>query len=95
MAHDMQLDIFRITQEWLTDATHIGTADKILIRIEEISGFIRLTITDNGKNLSKEATDQMATIGSIRKRVSFINGSVELEMLQGKETSMCVTLKML
>ena len=93
MAHDMQLDIFRITQEWLTDATHLGTADKILIRIEEINGLIRLTITDNGKSLSKEATDQMATIGSIRKRVSFINGSVELETLQGKETSMCVTLK--
>lgn len=92
MSKEVQLDIFRICQEALTNAMYHAAATKVEIRMKEARQKIELSISDNGRGFDLHNDKQTPGFNSIRERAASINGLVEIETSPGRGTRVCVLI---
>ncbi len=93
LPHEIQLDIFRICQECLSNVMYHAKARKVILRLEEINNTIVLTISGDGKGFEIDMEKKAPSLTSIRERVASINGQLVVETQPGKGTRICVTIK--
>ena len=84
---ELQLDVFRICQERLNLLTKHTKASAVAIRLEQIAGFLRITIADD---TNEREEDILHSLNSILKRVSSAEG--QLLVKQGEQTIVEVLL---
>ena len=92
MSKEVQLDIFRICQEALTNAMYHAAATKVEIRMKENQQKIELTISDNGRGFDLHNDKQTPGFNNISERASSINGVVDIETAPGKGTRVRVQI---
>lgn len=90
LAHEVQLDIFRICQEALCTLIQPMAAKKVAIHLEDGNNEIHLTITGIGNGFEGSEDRLIPGLKSIRERVASINGSLELVTGTGEETGIFV-----
>jgi signal transduction histidine kinase len=84
--------LFRVAQEALTNIARHAHATQVRMSISEISGAVRMEISDNGKSflvketLSAKSNKRLGLIG-MRERVEMVGGSLAIESAPGQGTT--------
>ena len=84
--------LFRVAQEALTNVARHAQATQVRMSITEISGAIRMEISDNGKSfhvekvLSAKNHKRLGLLG-MRERIEMVGGSLAIESTPGKGTT--------
>jgi signal transduction histidine kinase len=72
----VQLQIYRIAQEVLTNIARHSDADSVEMRVDVLDGDLVLTVRDNGTTFQPDGTPNGRGISNIRARANLINGRV-------------------
>jgi signal transduction histidine kinase len=87
---DMQLQLFRIVQEALSNARNHGGAHQVELKFDEVDGRIYMIITDNGRGFStddlKTESGQHFGLQFMRERAAQLGGSLQVHSAPGKGT---------
>ncbi len=92
----MEIALFRITQEAIDNSVIHGKATEILVTIEISDGVIRLAIADNGTgfDVSKVLSAAKATglygLAGMKERVQAIGGKISVDSNPGQGTTLSV-----
>jgi PAS domain S-box-containing protein len=90
MSFEIKTDFFRICQESLSNVMYHAQASNIYINIAETENNITLSISDDGKGFDVNKHSTSSGISSMKKRAASINGTIEIESVIGKGTSLVV-----
>ena len=95
LAQPVEITLYRVTQEALTNAIRHGKATHIGIHLFEKDQYMHLSITDNGvgfktQRLSKEPHGQ--GVHNMHERVKLVNGTFKLTSVPGKGTKLKVSI---
>jgi len=89
---EVETTAYRIVQEALTNVARHAQATQVKMSITEISGAIRMEISDNGKSfqvdkiLSAKNHKRLGLIG-MKERIEMVGGSLAIESAPGKGTT--------
>jgi PAS domain S-box-containing protein len=89
----LELAIYRTTQELMTNVVKHAKATKcmVIINIEQQS--IRIQVNDNGDGMeNKDVTKPGIGLASIRSKIKLLNGTVDIDSVQGKGTSIEIVI---
>lgn len=92
LSHDIQLDLFRICQEALTNVMQHANAKNVKVHIQSIDEAVCLSVTDDGKGFNLDETRESPGLNNIRSRAASANGQLTLLSEPGKGTSIIVRI---
>ncbi|TVR68718.1 MAG: response regulator [Spirochaetaceae bacterium] len=86
---EKSLALFRIVQEALTNSARHGEPGTISVAVKQEDGFLRVTVTDDGRGFSPggNTTPRSYGILGMRERAEQWNGSLTIESVPGQGTS--------
>lgn len=90
---ELRVTVFRVAQEALHNAAKHSSADRVIVRLDEIDSRLSLEILDNGIGFAIEETirypDKRLGLGltSMRERTELSQGSFEVESTPGYGTT--------
>jgi len=79
LSTEVQLGVFRIVQEALTNIQKHAEASEISIETKYWDSTMHITISDNGKGFESAGRDGGLGLTTIRERTAFLNGTVSIE----------------
>ena len=82
MPEDVQVTIYRVTQEALTNVARHAAARHVDVRLEVERSEARLSVQDDGRGAPPDATPNLGLLG-IRERVTTLGGTVEMNGGEG------------
>jgi two-component system sensor histidine kinase UhpB len=91
---DVELCIFRITQECLHNVVKHSGADKVKVVLEHTRKRIRLTVSDTGRGFVRSEAIQKGALGllSMEERALSIRGRLTINSSRGRGTEICLTI---
>ncbi|RYG15262.1 MAG: sensor histidine kinase [Chitinophagaceae bacterium] len=91
---DEQITIYRIIQELLTNIVKHADAENVLLQCAQHGEVFFITIEDDGKGFNTEVLTQTQGSGlnSIKNRVAYLHGNVELLSREQQGTSINIEL---
>jgi signal transduction histidine kinase len=94
---DLETNLYRITQEALTNTAKHASATSANVILEQKPGVLKLIIEDNGKGFSQadggRATDMHGLgLGGMRDRARLVGASFEIESSEDAGTSIFITV---
>lgn len=92
LSHDIQLDLFRICQEALTNVMQHAQATHVNVSIESMDNMVCLSITDDGKGFHIDEISESPGLNNIRSRAASANGQLTISSEPGKGTSIIVKI---
>ena len=90
---DIQIDLFRISQESLHNVMEHAEATQVIISLLEKSGYISFCIRDNGKGFDLEKHGNSAGLQYMRQLAASISANLTVESRSGEGTVVTVTIK--
>jgi two-component system NarL family sensor kinase len=83
------ITIYRIVQELITNTLKHAGAKTAIIQVTKTGGILSVTVEDDGKGFDASSLDQSKGIGwtSIRHRVDFLKGKLDINSAPGNGTS--------
>lgn len=86
---DIQITIYRIIQELLTNAVRHAGASSILLQCSQNENIFYITVEDNGKGFdtAKEHTGKGIGLLNVKNRVDYLKGSLEINSAPGEGTT--------
>ncbi len=89
----MQVAIYRIVQELVTNAIRHADASKIMVQCSQNEKVFYITIEDNGKGFN-QADKENNGIGliNVKNRVFYLNGQIEIVSSKGEGTTINIEL---
>jgi PAS domain S-box-containing protein len=92
LSHEIKLDLFRISQEALSNVLYYAEATSVKIMIEKRDELICLSIQDNGRGVEIENRGETTAIKEIKERVASIDGKlfIKSEVGNGTTVSVCI-----
>jgi PAS domain S-box-containing protein len=92
ISSQLELDLYRISQEFISNAIKHGGADKIKITFSGENNLLRITFTDNGKGFdTQKKTDGMG-LRNIQGRIKSHNGVIKITSQRGKGTTIQILI---
>jgi len=90
----LELTIFRIVQELVTNIIKHANAKQAIIHITNHKDSLNIMIEDDGKGFDTKSISKSKGMGihSIEKRVEFLGGTMAIESISGKGTSVIIDL---
>jgi len=87
--HTIELTIFRIVQEALTNVARHSTASNVIVSIKKSENEIVVEIVDNGIGISEERLlgDKSFGLLGMRERANLVGGKIEISGIAGKGTT--------
>ena len=78
---DVATEIYRLTQETLTNVAQHANASAVCVSIEETAGNLRLEVTDNGKGITARQISDPKSLGllALRERIEFLKGEFSID----------------
>jgi two-component system, NarL family, sensor histidine kinase UhpB len=83
---DIELVLYRIAQEGLTNALRHADADTVTVALEADAGTVTLRVTDDGKGLPPRLPGGTAGIAGMRERALLVGGRLAIESRPGHGT---------
>ncbi|MDE3249609.1 MAG: sensor histidine kinase, partial [Bacteroidota bacterium] len=95
LADTTEIMIYRIVQELVNNALKHASAAEIMVQLVKGSDWIRINVEDDGKGFDVEVLKQSKGFGwgSIRNRVDYLQGNIDIRSEPGSGTSVSVELK--
>ena len=92
LPYDVELCIFRISQECLQNIAKHSGADSARVVLERTAGHVQLTVSDTGKGFIQSDAIQKGGLGlvSMKERVQCIGGRLEVDSSAGAGTKVRV-----
>ncbi len=86
-AATFELGLYRIIQELINNIIRHAAATKALVQLSEHGGRLMVTIEDNGRGFNPAAKASGVGLSSIAKRVATMNGTIDMQSVSGRGTS--------
>ncbi len=80
----VQLSIYRVCQELLTNASKHSKSNNVSLSVKEDNQQIQINYSDNGVGFDAETVNRGLGLNSIKGRIEAIGGSVEMHSLLSK-----------
>ncbi|MBE1554970.1 sensor histidine kinase [Sporosarcina limicola] len=85
---DLEVSIFRLVQEAVTNALKHGKAKDIWVKIEWLRDIMNISIKDSGQGFDKnEVKDKSFGIIGMKERIELLKGNVTINSMPGSGTS--------
>lgn len=86
---DVTTVFFRIFQETLTNIIRHARATRVDVRLDEVDGYLVMTVADNGRGISEDEMASTRSLGLVgmRERAMLVGGEVTLHGAPGKGTT--------
>jgi signal transduction histidine kinase len=96
---DVQEHLYRVTQEALHNVAKHAVANRVNVMVEARGAELVLLIEDDGRGFSEGGTgahSQESGLGltSMRERAALVGGSLKVESVAGRGTSVCVRVSL-
>ena len=90
----LQITVYRIVQELLTNALKHAEANSIMVQCSENGNRLYITVEDDGKGFDPETAEQKNGIGlsNIKNRVNLLQGTVEISSKPGEGTTFSIEI---
>ncbi|HCN36271.1 MAG TPA: hypothetical protein DIS94_00980, partial [Bacteroidetes bacterium] len=90
----IEIAIFRILQESLTNVARHSNASEVEINLLDENEFLILTVKDNGIGMGQDGSTGGKGIGltGIKERAKLVNGELEMKTENGKGTEIRVKI---
>jgi PAS domain S-box-containing protein len=92
LEQDINITIYRLVQECLTNIEKHAEASDVSIRLARTAHRLRLTVRDNGRGMNVKEIKTGIGIPSMRERIVRLNGSFEVQSSPGKGVAIFVTI---
>ena len=86
------MNIYRTTQEAVNNSIKYAEASNIHITIQPDGDLIVITVKDNGKGFNAEKVELGNGIANMKKRISDVNGTLEIHSEPNKGTAVIITI---
>ena len=86
LEQDLQVEIYRISQELLTNAIKHAYAERITLQFLMHSDMILLQVEDNGVGFNTDSIKEGIGLHSLHHRVKRLNGKIEIDSSPAKGT---------
>ena len=90
----VEINIYRIVQELLKNVLKHAEASEVIVQLSLDEGLINIIIEDDGKGFDPNAINDQNGIGfgSVKSRVLYLNGNLEIESSPGKGSSFNISI---
>lgn len=94
LENDLELTLFRISQELVTNILKHAKAKNIHMNISQFEDHFSLIVEDDGVGFNLKKTDLKNSMGlsSIKTRVNHLGGKLKIDSTIGKGTSILITI---
>lgn len=92
ISQELQLELFRISQELISNAIKHGAADKMKIVFSYESKLLKIIFTDNGKGFDTKFHSNGMGLRNMQGRIKSHNGAIKIESQIGKGTSIKILI---
>ncbi|ELR69209.1 hypothetical protein C900_05280 [Fulvivirga imtechensis AK7] len=89
---NIQIDIYRIVQELVTNAIKHGNPSEISIYLTKHDDYINLMVEDNGTGFANNRPADGIGLKNIRSRVLALSGQIVIDSIPGKGTTVIIDL---
>lgn len=89
---DKKIVVFRVLQELLNNTFKYANADTISIHLYFQKGFFHMDYTDDGKGFDIDKIKKGVGLDSMRSRIAFYKGNIEIRSMPGKGTQTIIQL---
>ncbi|MEM6843756.1 MAG: tetratricopeptide repeat protein [Bacteroidota bacterium] len=83
----LELTLYRIVQELVNNIIKHSNAKEVLVQISRLDHLLTVTVEDDGVGFSPEQASGGIGLESIRSRVDYLSGKLDIQSQQGKGTS--------
>jgi signal transduction histidine kinase len=87
LASDLEIAVYRMTQEALTNAGKHGHASRAVVEISEDNDSLRLLVRDNGRGFDPSEKSEGFGLLGMSERVTLLGGELEVESSPGTGTT--------
>src|SRR5690606_12955432 len=87
---NIQLSIYRIVQELVTNAVRHAQATKILLQCSVENGFLMIEAEDNGKGFNPESIERNMGLDNLESRVKSIGGTLKIDSQPAEGTHIII-----
>jgi len=94
LPEQLEIALYRISQEALTNASKHGSPKAVSILIHRNAKHVRLVIEDDGKgfNVEDAVSDKQLGLVGMRERAKLVGGSMSIESSPGSGTTICISV---
>lgn len=92
--YPVQLMLYRIVQESVTNAVRHAAATRILVQCSQQDNIIYITVEDDGKGFDPAGTQGGSGMENIKARVSHLNGVLDIQSAPGAGTIINIECKL-
>jgi signal transduction histidine kinase len=89
-APGFELSLYRIAQELINNIIRHAHASRALVQLGDEAGVLSLTIEDNGTGFLQTGDTNGTGLGSVKKRISAMGGTIEIQSSPDKGTSIYI-----
>jgi two-component system, NarL family, sensor histidine kinase UhpB len=89
---DVQLVIYRVAQEALTNAARHSGAERIVVTLRRSGEGVELEVADDGRGFPFERSERGLGIGGMRERALLVGGDLTIESRPGHGTTVHLTV---
>jgi two-component system, NarL family, sensor histidine kinase UhpB len=93
LSPDVELVIYRIAQESLTNALRHSEARSVTLSLAADGGTVTLTVTDDGKGMPPRLPSGTAGISGMRERALLVEGRLSIRSLPDKGTEVRLSVQ--
>ena len=92
--NNMEITIFRIIQELITNVIKHANATNVFINISLFDNSLNVIVEDNGKGFEKKILTSKNSMGlsSIKKRVKHLNGTLQIDSFINRGTTIIIDI---
>jgi two-component system sensor histidine kinase UhpB len=84
---DVQLVVYRVAQEAITNAARHGEADRIEVKLRRSGERVTLEVADDGRGFAFEQSERGLGIGGMRERALLVGADLTIESRPGQGTT--------
>lgn len=91
-SHEVKIDIYRVIQEFITNAIKHGDADKITVTFSCNKKILKIILVDNGKGFDCKQSNKGMGLQNVESRVKSHRGSLKIASNIDKGTSYTISI---
>ena len=92
LSPDVELVVYRIAQEGLTNALRHAEATTATLTLKVVSESVYLAVEDDGRGMPADVPEDSAGIAGMRERALLVGGQLSIESPPGGGTRVCLRL---